>query len=243
MILDSYYTYGTISIKANKFEIAVYNKFRGHYFNEQSTEIRIIDKQDTSLKKQSYKIGDTIHIYGHDIKFSEISFDGKRIKYIDLGKSNSSIRGFNTGYKYPSFNYYELISGKSYSTDKLLEQKKYILIDFWGTWCKPCIEGIPDLIKISEKYKQDIEIISIASELKMDTSKLIDAIKKYKMNWHQVLVNNAESNYINSILRQYRIDSYPTFLIVNSKGEIIMRSTGYKNTQLINKLLKTKLGY
>ena len=40
-------------------------------------------------------------------------------------------------------------------------KEKYVLLDFWGTWCGPCIKLIPDLKQLQKKYK-DLVIVSIA---------------------------------------------------------------------------------
>lgn len=242
-VFHSYFTYGFLNINSQKIRFALKPDFFANYFNKKTTMIKILSKESNNFRKQDYKIGDTIHINGYDIMFTEISFGGKKIKYTNLGKSNAGIVGFNKGYKYPVFDYVELVTGKSFNTDSVLKKKKFLLIDFWGTWCQPCIAGIPGLIKVYEKYKNDIELISVASEKNMDTSLVLEAIKKYKMTWQQLLVKNLDSENPNSLLYKFRINAYPSFLMINAEGRIIMRIIGYKGTEQIAELLKEKLGY
>ena len=242
-VFHSYYTYGYLNINGLKTRFAIQPDYSANYFNKKTTMIKIFGKESNNSKRQNYKIGDTIHINGHDIIFTEISFDGKKIKYTNLGKSKADIVGFNKGYKYPAFDYVELVTGKPYNTDTVLKKKKFLLIDFWGTWCQPCIAGIPGLIKVYDKYKNDIELISVASEKNIDTSLVLEAIKKYKMSWQQLLVKNSDSENPNSLLYKFRINAYPSFLMINAEGRIIMRIIGYKGTEQIAELLKEKLGY
>lgn len=242
-VLHCYYTYGAIKINGEEATFALNPDYSAYYFNKKTTMIKIISKESNNFRKQDYKIGDTIHINGHDIVFTDISINGKKIRYTDLGKSSANIVGFNKGYKYPSFDYVEIVSGKSFNTDSVLKKKKFLLIDFWGTWCQPCIAGIPGLIKVYEKYKNDIELISVASEKNVDTLLLLEAIKKYKMNWQQMLVKNSESEKPYSILYKYRINAYPSLLMINDKGMILMRIIGYKGTEQVGEMLKENLGY
>ena len=83
----------------------------------------------------------------------------------------------------------------------------------------------------------------MASEKNIDTSLVLEAIKKYKMSWQQLLVKNSDSENPNSLLYKFRINAYPSFLMINAEGRIIMRIIGYKGTEQIAELLNEKLGY
>jgi thiol-disulfide isomerase/thioredoxin len=59
--------------------------------------------------------------------------------------------------------------------------KKYTLIDFWGTWCEPCLDMTPSLVAVQNKFPSKLNIISIANDQNKNVVKLY--AKKSKMNW------------------------------------------------------------
>jgi len=60
---------------------------------------------------------------------------------------------------------------------------KMVLINFWATWCKPCIKEMPTFVRLQEKYKNDFIIIGVLFEKEKDKQKLLDFMKKYKVNF------------------------------------------------------------
>ncbi|MEN8154639.1 MAG: TlpA disulfide reductase family protein [Acidobacteriota bacterium] len=101
---------------------------------------------------------------------------------------------------------------------KLSEFKgKVVILDFWATWCPPCLKEIPNLKKIYTKFKDDdFEIISIALERKPREHALKFVADK-KMNWVHV-IDKLKGR---EIATEYRIRYIPTMYIINKKGEII----------------------
>ena len=113
---------------------------------------------------------------------------------------------------------------------------KYILIDFWGTWCVPCIQGIPELKDIHSKYGDRLAIISIALEQPTDRDKWLKAIKKYKMIWTQTAEFTSAKDGINEL---YNIREYPTFLLADPEGILLAKlKYGESMDKQIHNLLK-----
>ncbi|RYD82579.1 MAG: TlpA family protein disulfide reductase [Sphingobacteriales bacterium] len=95
---------------------------------------------------------------------------------------------------------------------------KIILIDFWSSWCGPCRQQIPSLIKIYKKYRQKgFEIIGIS----MDNNKQawLEAIQKDKQQWIQFcdLVKFSE----NKTARYFSIYGIPANFLINEEGIIV----------------------
>mgnify|MGYP001199534763 FL=1 len=57
---------------------------------------------------------------------------------------------------------FETLEGKQVNITKLLKTKKIILINFWATWCPPCIKEIPDLLELEEKHKKEVKLVFIS---------------------------------------------------------------------------------
>lgn len=103
--------------------------------------------------------------------------------------------------------------------------KGFVLLDFWASWCGPCIREIPELQKLHSQHKDRLQIISIS----VDESKAQwqDAIAKHELSqWSQLIVNNNEECYFveqaNTALA-YGVEQIPCFILIDSNGTIIGR--------------------
>ncbi len=111
---------------------------------------------------------------------------------------------------------------------------KYVLLDFWASWCVPCREVNPHLVDIYAKFhNQGLEIISISVD--KDKTAWLNAIEKDKIGiWHNVL-SNMENNIL--IHELYGIGYYPTKILVGKDGMIIGRFSGTDDEILLDKKL------
>lgn len=101
---------------------------------------------------------------------------------------------------------------------KLSDYKgKWVLLDFWGTWCGPCRGETPHLVKAYDELGgEKFEIISVSSD--GGTKVLKDYIAKNKMKW----TNTIElKGYAQGVLKQFGITAYPTLMLVNPKGKFV----------------------
>lgn len=128
----------------------------------------------------------------------------------------ASVKAQATGVEAPDFTLND-INGKPLSLSSL--RGKYVLLDFWGSWCGWCIKGIPQLKEYYDKYKGKFEILSIACN---DTDeKWKAAVKKYEMPWLHV-INPKNSN----ALEGYMITGFPTKILIGPDGKIIKTVVG-----------------
>ena len=105
------------------------------------------------------------------------------------------------------------INGRTLSLSSF--RGKYILLDFWGSWCVPCRKGNPHLIELYDHYKdKGFDIIGIAKD---DNTKdaWIKAVEKDKLPWHQILCEHLDI--------KYNVTSYPTKILIDKNGLIIGR--------------------
>jgi thiol-disulfide isomerase/thioredoxin len=114
-------------------------------------------------------------------------------------------------------------------------QGKLIILDFWGTWCIPCRQTHPHLKTLYSQYKaKGLEIVAVADEKNKDTEKAragwLAAIKKDDVNWVHVL--NKEGAADQDIVKEYGITSFPTKLLLDKNGKILMRVTGGLNDEM-----------
>lgn len=138
--------------------------------------------------------------------------------YAKLDAANATEKGAVI----PAFQVEDL-NGKIFNSQVL--GGKYLLIDFWGSWCQPCRASHPELKALYERYKsKGLEILGIAYESGSVESQLKQwkkAIAEDQINWIQVL-NTPQNN----LVKLFGISSYPTKILVDPTGNILFRSNG-----------------
>ena len=110
-------------------------------------------------------------------------------------------------------------------------RQKPLLVNFWATFCDPCRDEFPDLVKINKDYgSQSLEFITVslddATEIKGEVPKFLDSMKA-TMPAYLLDVNDPEPA-INLVDRKWRGDLPATYLY-NEKGEIVYRHIGRVN--------------
>ena len=110
---------------------------------------------------------------------------------------------------------------------------KWVLLDFWGVWCHWCCEGIPNVRKVSETYKDKLRVVSV--DCGDPEPKWLEGIKKFNMTWTQVY--NSKADKVDS---KYAIEGYPGFYLIDPDGIIRMISFGepYNFVETIGEYLK-----
>ncbi len=104
------------------------------------------------------------------------------------------------------------INGKPFTLSSL--RGKYVILDFWGSWCGWCIKGMPDMKKYYAKYPGKFEIVGVDCN---DTdAKWKEAVKKHELPWIHVKNEKGEKD----ISTKYAVKGYPTKIVVDPKGNI-----------------------
>src|SRR5436190_2085461 len=144
------------------------------------------------------------------------SYFGNRVgKYIEETRANS------TGRIAESFIASD-VNGDSIVLSSF--KGKYVLLNFWASWCKPCRESVPFYKGIYQKYKDnDFTMIAISGD--DDRNAWLNAIEKDDTKlWVNVLSGEKEAS--NKIHNQYSVSVFPTLILIDPKGIIVGRYTG-----------------
>ena len=110
---------------------------------------------------------------------------------------------------------------------------KYVLIDFWASWCVPCRKGIPHLKEIYAKYRdKGFEIVSVAND--KSQADWIKALDQENMPWIQVRDYFPPRTMLQSqVLSLYLINALPSFVLIDREGKIIQSRDFDKTLQEI----------
>jgi peroxiredoxin len=110
------------------------------------------------------------------------------------------------------------LSGEEVSLDSL--QGKVVLLDFWGAWCGPCVESVPELRELHKKYASEPSFVLIGISSDRDDKVWREFTEKNKMAWAQYRDKDGK------ILRAFRVSAFPTYVIIDHEGIIRHRSVG-----------------
>jgi len=121
------------------------------------------------------------------------------------------------GAKFPDFEAKDL-DGKPLSPGNY--KGKVLLVDFWATWCNPCVYELPNVIKAYTKYHdKGFEVIGIS--LDQEESRLKNFIKEKGMAWPQYFDGKG---WENKIAQKYGIQSIPATFLLDGEGKIIAKN-------------------
>ena len=110
-------------------------------------------------------------------------------------------------------------------------KKKLVIVDFFGTWCVPCVRALPKLSALQEKYKNEMTILLVSEE---PQAKLETFLKK-QTNFIFPIVVDEEKNFVT----RFQPPSYPYTVIVGKNGKVLAIPSLEEITEdYINKWLK-----
>src|ERR1044072_611311 len=108
--------------------------------------------------------------------------------------------------------------GKFVSLDEL--HGKVVLLDFWGTWCPPCVASLPGLRDLNKKYGKEGSFVIISVSSDGDEEKWKTFVAKEKMVWPQFLDRDHK------VQRIFGIHAFPTYILLDGEGVIKYRAVG-----------------
>ncbi len=96
----------------------------------------------------------------------------------------------------------------------------YILIDFWASWCGPCISQVPDLKKVYRDFKdKGFEILSVSIDAREE--KWLSAISKHQLDWKHI---SDLKGWKSELAEGYNVTFIPFNLIIDGEGNIVAKN-------------------
>ena len=107
--------------------------------------------------------------------------------------------------------------GNEISALKEAAKHKITVIDFWASWCGPCLREMPALVSTYDKYKdKGLGIIGVS--LDKDSTSWKEAVKRLDMKWVQV---SDLQGWDNAAAKMFGVQSIPFTVIIDSEGKLI----------------------
>lgn len=106
---------------------------------------------------------------------------------------------------------------------------KYVLIDFWASWCGPCRAENPAVVKAYNEYKdRNFTVLGVSLDQENAHAKWVEAIKADNLTWTQV---SDLAFWKNAVAQQYAVNSIPQNFLLDPTGKIIAKNLRGKNLE------------
>jgi thiol-disulfide isomerase/thioredoxin len=97
---------------------------------------------------------------------------------------------------------------------------KVVLLDFWATWCGPCIQEMPHVRRAYEKYSKQGDFVVIGISLDEDAGKVRSFVKQRKVGWPQIVGGPAKES---AIAKAYFVEGIPASFLIDRDGKVVAK--------------------
>jgi len=127
--------------------------------------------------------------------------------------------GYGSGYKAAEITGTDVLTGAPIKLSEFQTKGTVVLLDFWATWCPPCVAAIPHERELARRFDgRPFVIIGISKD--SEKQELVDFLNREKLPWANMMDTNG------TISSQWGVNSIPTFILIDANGVIVKRWVG-----------------
>jgi len=238
---------GILSIDGKSIVFGLFDFTNNGLFSDNEDVIIIDLNNDEKLEygneHEVFKMNDVFTVYSNNYKIYKIDKYGQWIELVKTEEeatfyflkeyqkmiADHALKHGTMGEIDQSFWELNLITLKNEKIDIKDFKGKFILLNFWGEWCKPCVSEIPDIIKISDKYSnRKLQLISFLKSYNLEKAKKM--IREKNINWPQIPLSNVIESH-------FKIKGYPTNILIFPDGKQYIQ-TGQINMEFVMNYIK-----
>jgi peroxiredoxin len=127
-------------------------------------------------------------------------------------------------------------AGEKFTVESL--RGKVVLLDFWGTWCAPCVRAVPSLRKLQNEHAKDaFLILGVSSDPDKDEPKWRTFIEKNGMVWPQYRDRGRD------VLSAFGVHAFPTYVLLDAEGieRFRVSGTGFHESRALGAAIEQQL--
>ena len=249
MCRRDYGRFGKISLEGRELTTYLSDDSTTGEFTMEHSKLCIDVNADTYIdpKTELFPLTKPLLLHGLVYEVKELSPDGSRFEFIRSAKTPEQMRlGENRlaaarmaeqrkeqesdiGKPAPSFEAKTVEGRKVRFPDDY--KGKLVLLDFWATWCGPCMHELPEVTRVHEDFAAfDFTVLGISLDHDEDVGELPEFLKSKKMSWPQICDGGG---WQGDIVKQYGVHSIPSaWLIDGSTGLVVATSVDLRGEAL-----------
>lgn len=211
---SNYYT-GNFTLAGQQYKVFQLKHASDPY--EERFMFRKLNSEVTFSEKEG---GTVYYRYGvvelEDTRFDIVGYSERADQFVLTEKEdvNYGQTGLKQGTTAPLFEANSL-SGQAIALDDYQDQ--YVLLDFWGTWCGPCLKETPYLKEAYKNLGDRVQFIGIAAD---DKTRLTKYIEEKNIEWPQIFIP-LDKRWSSQLVKKYNVYGYPAYFLINPEGKIV----------------------
>lgn len=117
---------------------------------------------------------------------------------------------------------------------KSYQGEKAVLVNVWATWCAPCIEEFPEIVKIQRKYENRLQVVFISADFPDSRDRALQFLQEQGVDWTTYFKTGRDQEFIETLSNDWT-GALPFSKIISKEGEVV---ASWENSATFSKFEK-----
>ncbi len=117
------------------------------------------------------------------------------------------------------------------------EGEKAVLVNVWATWCIPCVEEFPIIVKLQKMYPEQLQVVFVSLDFPEQRQRVVSFLKEHNVNWTTYLSTDRSSNFMQSLSKKWT-GAVPFTKIIDNQGNVVTSWENKADFATFNKYVK-----